>query len=204
MGIVNKTDRELLFRKDPIFQTIHDQYGPPPEMYRDPGFTSLCKIILEQQVSLASARAHFQRLHDYVPKFEPTYLLKLTDAEMRECQISRQKTVYLRALSQALLDGSLDLQKLEKDTTETVREKLIRIKGIGVWTTEVYLMFCLGRKDIFPLGDIALVRTMRELTEAKTKETMATYIERWQPLRSLAAFYLWHYYLKKRNRPFIP
>lgn len=151
-------------------------------------------------MSLASANAHFQKLNNYVTSFTPEELAKLTDEEMKDCQISRQKATYLRALSASILAGDIDLDELHLFTESKVREKLIKIKGIGNWTIDVYLIFCLRSKDIFPIGDIALVNTVKELTDAKTAEDILALAENWRPYRSLASFFLWYYYLKKRKR----
>jgi DNA-3-methyladenine glycosylase II len=151
-------------------------------------------------VSLASANAHFLKLNTYLKEFTPANILKLTDDEMRNCQISRQKTKYLRGLSTAILEGQIDLEKLPGLDEAEIRKQLTAIKGIGDWTTDVYLMFCLQAKDIFPIGDIAVVNTVKELTDAKTREEIILLAEKWRSYRSLAAYFLWHYYLKKRNR----
>lgn len=176
-------------------------YGSPPDWHRPQGFVSLCRIILEQQVSLASANAHYLKLNHYVSAFTPEALVKLSDEEMRACQISRQKATYIRALSDSILKGDIDLEGLQELTESEVRERLIRIKGIGNWTIDVYLMFCLRSKDIFPIGDIALINTVKELTNAKSSEDILVLAENWRPYRSLAAYFLWYYYLKKRKRP---
>ncbi len=198
--IVNEKDLKKLLKKDKLFAAIHKQYGPPPGWGRDPGFISLSKIILEQQVSLASANAHFQKLNTYVPEFSPAHILKLTDEEMRTCQISRQKAKYLRELSSAISTGGLDLESLAALPEPEVRTILTAIKGIGHWTTDIYLMFCLQSKDIFPIGDIAVVNTVKELTDARTQEEILELAEEWRPLRSLATYFFWHYYLRKRGR----
>ena len=151
-------------------------------------------------MSLESANAHFQKLNNYLPTFSPESIMKLSDEEMKSCQISRQKTTYLRSLSVAVLEQKLDFANLGKLTSLEVRQQLLSLKGIGNWTADIYLMFCLQAKDIFPIGDVAVVTTMRELTTATTKEEILTHAEQWQPLRSLATYFLWHYYLKKRNR----
>src|ERR1043165_1251962 len=184
--IVNKRDIQKLLKTDKLFGKILDKYGEPPGWSRPEGFISLSKIILEQQVSLASANAHFNKLNSYIPEFAPEHILKLTDEEMRNCQISRQKAKYLRELSKEILDGHLELEALPKMKEEEVRKKLTSIKGIGNWTTDIYLMFCLQSKDIFPIGDIAVVNTVRELTKAKTQEEILKLAEKWRPLRSLA------------------
>lgn len=160
----------------------------------------MSKIILEQQVSLASAKAHFTKLDAYLKVFSPSEILKLTDEEMRLCQISRQKSKYLRALSEAILNKDINLENFKYLSENGIRMQLTNIKGIGNWTTDIYLLFCLQAKDVFPLGDIAIVNTIKELSEAKTKEEMLLLSKNWEPYRSLATYFLWFYYLKKRNR----
>ncbi len=169
-------------------------------MGRPAGFKTLCQIILEQQVSLASAQAHFLKLSSYIKEFTPSAIIRLSDEEMRNCHISRQKSVYLRSLSSAILENSLDLKQLSLENEEAIRTKLSNIKGIGNWTVDVYLMFSLQAKGILPIGDIALVNTIKELTPAKTKEEIIAYAESWSPLRSLATYFLWHHYLEKRKK----
>ena len=198
--IVNQHDITELLKVDGIFVTIHDLYGLPPNWNRPQGISTLAKIILEQQVSLQSANAHFIKLNDYIPAFTPEEILKLSDLEMRQCQISKQKSRYLKELSKAILDGEIDLNRLPELPVPDVRTLLKSIKGIGDWTTDIYLMFCLQAKDIFPIGDIAVVKTIKELTGVVSKDGIIEYSEKWKPYRSLATFFLWHYYLRKRNR----
>ena len=198
--IVNISDIKTLNSTHKIFFKIKEQYGIPPNWQRPQGFISLSRIILEQQVSLASAEAHFNKLNSYIKEFAPTEILKLSDKEMKACQISRQKAIYLRELSLAVLNKDLIFEELPKLSPEEVRKKLTSIKGIGDWTTDIYLMFCLQSKDVFPFGDVALINTIRELTKVKTKSGIVRLTQKWKPLRSLAAYFLWHYYLKKRNR----
>ena len=199
--LVNPKDINQLIYTDKIFAFIHAKYGNPPVWTRPPGFISLSRIILEQQVSLASAYAHFQKLNGYLGEFSPSNILRLTDEEMKSCQISRQKSEYLRSLSSAILSGDLNLEELSGKSEAEIRKQLTGIKGIGTWTTDIYLMFCLQLKDIFPAGDIAILNTVRELSSANTKEEIILLAEKWKPFRSLAAYFFWHYYLKKRNRP---
>jgi DNA-3-methyladenine glycosylase II len=197
LPIVNPKHLKQLISSDKLFAFIHDNYGPPPNWTRPPGFVSLAKIILEQQVSLASAKAHFMKLDAYLPGFTPANILLLSDEEMRACQISRQKASYLRGLSSAILSGDIVLEELAKLDEAEVRRQLTSIKGIGHWTADIYLMFCLQAKDIFPIGDIAVVNTVKALSDAKTREEILLLAERWKPLRSLAAYFLWHYYLAR-------
>jgi DNA-3-methyladenine glycosylase II len=163
MNIVNQKDINQLIHSDKIFAFINSKYGNPPNWKRPQGFITLCKIILEQQVSLASANAHFLRLNNFLPEFSPSNILKLTDQELRNCQVSRQKTIYLRALANAIINSDIDLDELPGLEEVDIRKKLTAIKGIGIWTTDIYLMFCLQEKDIFPIGDIAIVNTIKEL-----------------------------------------
>jgi DNA-3-methyladenine glycosylase II len=200
LPIVNEEDIERLSSAHKIFSFIKNKYGTPPNWQRPQGFVSLSKIILEQQVSLASAEAHFLKLNNYLKEFSPIEILKLTDEEMRACQISRQKAKYLRALSQAVLKNEINFDSLSSLNPFEIRARLTSIKGIGNWTTDIYLMFCLQNKDIFPLGDIALITTIKELTKIKSEEGIIRFTKKLKPLRSLAAYFLWYYYLKKRNR----
>jgi DNA-3-methyladenine glycosylase II len=199
-SIVNDTDIKTLIKKDRTIADIYRKHQSPPNWTRPQGFVTLSKIILEQQVSLASASAHFLKLSTYVKDFTPSAIVKLSDDEMRNCQISRQKSTYLRSLSSAIIDNSLDLEKISVKSEEEIRKELTNIKGIGNWTVDVYLMFCMQAKDILPIGDIALFNTIKELTAAKTKEEMISFAERWRPLRSLATYFLWHHYLEKRKK----
>ncbi|HLP73192.1 MAG TPA: hypothetical protein VK155_09835 [Bacteroidales bacterium] len=202
--IVNKADIKALLGIDHVFSSIDADYGHPPDWSRPQGFISLSKIILEQQLSLASANAHFIKLSKYLGEFTPSNILRLTDEEMRSCHISRQKSKYLRELSAAILEGNFDLEELKDLIEEEARRQLTSIKGIGNWTADIYLMFCLQSKDIFPIGDIALVKAAKELWHADTKAELAKLSESWKPYRSLAAYYLWHYYLSKKNRAVKP
>jgi DNA-3-methyladenine glycosylase II len=199
-SIVNQKDINRLIKIDGIFASIAERFGNPPNWARPMGFISLAKIILEQQVSLASANAHFLKLNNYLQEFTPSDILKISDQEMRNCQISRQKALYLRALSTAILQGEINLYELTRLSEAEVRKQLTTIKGIGDWTANIYLMFCLQAKDIFPLGDIAVVNTIKELYGVKTKDEIILLAESWKPYRSLAVYFLWHYYLCKRNR----
>ena len=198
--IVNQKDINKLIITDDIFAFINDKYGPPPNWTRPQGFISLSKIILAQQVSLTSANAHFLKLNEYLLEFTPTNVLNLTDEEMRNCHISRQKSKYLRALSSAIIKKHIKLEELQNLDYFEVKKQLTNIKGIGGWTADIYLMFCLKAKDIFPFGDVAVINAVKELCNAKTKEDLILLAEKWKPLRSLASYYFWHYYLKKRNR----
>jgi DNA-3-methyladenine glycosylase II len=164
---------------------------------------TLVLLILEQQVSIDSAKATFLKLRERIKIFEADILIHLADEEFRSIGVSRQKASYIKALSSAVLNNYIDLESLERKTPEQVREELIKIKGIGNWTIDVYLMFSLQAPDLLPLGDVAVVNTMKELFDIQEKEAMEKYAEKWRPYRSVATFLLWHYYLKKRNRTIV-
>jgi DNA-3-methyladenine glycosylase II len=187
--IVNQEDINRLISIDKLFAFIHKKYGPPPNWTRPQGFISLSKIILEQQVSLAAAKAHFSKLDNYLEEFSPSSILKLSEKEMRSCQISRQKSKYLRALSTAIIEGNLNLDSFPELSENEIRQQLTNVKGIGNWTIDIYLMFCLQAKNISPIGDIVIVNTIKEFSDAETPEEIMTLAEDWQPLRSLATYY---------------
>lgn len=195
-----KESIRFLTKKDDVFQQIINLYGEPTISVRPEGFQSLCKLIIEQQVSLASAKACYLKLEKLVGKVTPENLLSSSDEDLRANGISKQKTVYLKALSNAVINKEIDLNSFRSKNEEQIKSELISIKGIGNWTAEVYIMFCLQKQDVFPIGDIALQNTLKEFYPVSTKDEMVILSENWKPLRSLATYFFWHYYLKKRNR----
>jgi DNA-3-methyladenine glycosylase II len=165
-------------------------------------FATLIHIILEQQVSLASARAAFNKLKQKTGKITPQNLLALSDAEMKAVYFSRQKTIYARHLATATLEGKIDLKKYNGYPDDVIREQLTQIKGIGNWTTDIYLLFALQRTDAFPVGDLAMVNALKEVKNLKgiiSKERIIKIAGKWQPNRSIATMLLWHYYIQTRN-----
>lgn len=191
---------QYLSEKDTVFKQIIATYGLPVIPSRPQGFETLVLLILEQQVSVDSAKATFLRMREAVSGIEPSVLIHLSEEEFRAFGVSRQKAKYIKCLSEAVLENTLDLESLSDKPSEQVREELIKIKGIGNWTIDVYLMFCLKSPDVIPLGDIAIVNTMKELLEIHDKQEMEIYAQNWAPHRTLASFLLWHYYLQKRGR----
>lgn len=188
-----------LLKQDAIFEKISQQFGFPIQPKRPQGFQTLVLLILEQQVSVDSAKATFNKLKIVIPDFTPEKVVVFSDEDFRACGVSRQKTKYIKGLAEAILSKELDLQSLAFKDAEVVREELIKIKGIGNWTIDIYLMFCLESLDIIPLGDIAVVNTMKELLDIHTKEEMESYAQKWKPYRSVATYFLWHYYLEKEG-----
>ncbi len=189
----------VLARRDPDLAAIARQYGPPPLWTRAPGFATLVHMILEQQVSLASARAVFERLRAALPVFEPASFLALDDGALKAVGITRQKTAYARELANAIASNTLDLNGLALLDDTEVHTALTRIKGIGLWTSNVYLLMALGRPDAFPAGDIALlaaVHRIKRLRKRPTPERLERLAETWRPWRAVAARLLWHFYLE--------
>ena len=192
---LSKQDKNLAF----IFQT----YGVPPLWAREPNFATLLHIILEQQVSLASALSAFHKLREKLNgEITPESLLALTDTEMKACYFSRQKTVYARELAKAIADETLDLKSFENLSNEQIKTELTRIKGIGNWTADIYLLMAMLRADVMPKGDLALHVAWQKLQRLERRPTADEFLqiaERWQPLRSVAARLLWHFYLSARK-----
>ncbi|MBL7708152.1 MAG: DNA-3-methyladenine glycosylase 2 family protein [Chitinophagaceae bacterium] len=165
-------------------------------------FQTLILTILEQQVSLAAAYAAFKKLKERIGYVTPAKILSLSDEELRACYFTRQKTVYARELALAIRSKRISLKKLSVLPDEVVREQMIQLKGIGHWTIDVYLMHALQRTDLFPLGDIALVNSLKEvkrLPKDTSKEKMLAIAEPWRPYRTIASMILWHAYIKKRG-----
>ena len=191
---------DQLASQDADLAAIITAYGYPPMWSRPNTFETLVHIILEQQVSLASALSALNKLKERVQELTPSRLLLLTDEEMRACYCSRQKTLYIKYLAEALLSGQLNLAELEHLPNDTIRAKLITLKGIGNWTIDVYLMFVLQRVDIFPSGDLAAVNAFKRvkgLPPGISKEEIIEIATQWQPYRTVATMLLWHYYLSQ-------
>ncbi|WP_179412118.1 DNA-3-methyladenine glycosylase family protein [Mucilaginibacter sp. E4BP6] len=185
--------------QDADLAAIITAYGYPPLWSRPNTFETLVHIILEQQVSLASALSALNKLKERVQELTPSRLLLLTDEEMRACYCSRQKTAYIKYLAEALLSGQLDLTELEHLPNDAIRAKLITLKGIGNWTIDIYLMFVLQRADIFPSGDLAAVNALKRVKGLPgiSKEEISAIAAQWQPYRTVATMLLWHYYLSE-------
>lgn len=187
-----------LAQVDTDLAEVYQRLGTPPFWDRDPGFSTLIHIILEQQVSLASAKAAFDRLCDIAGPLKPQSLLELDAETLRAVGFSRQKARYARGLAQAMLDGTFDPDALPHMSDDDARTHLISLKGIGHWTADVYLLMVLRRPDIWPIGDRALVVAAREvkgLEQDPTPVEMEALGEAWRPWRSVASRLLWHHYL---------
>lgn len=192
-----------LCKVDSDFAKIHTLYGPPPLWEREPGFATLVKIILEQQVSLGSAKAAYDRLARLVTRLTPEEFLPLDDAALKACGFSRQKTGYVRGLAKDILSGRLDLQALAGMDDLEAQAALIRVRGIGVWSADIYLLMALRRADVWPRGDLALARSMqrvKNLPSLPSNEIMHDISLAWRPWRAVAARFLWHDYLSRISK----
>jgi len=191
-----------LAEREAIFKNILQQYSYPPMWTRPASFATLIHIMLEQQVSLASAKAAFNKLKERTGTITPEKVLALSDDELKACYFSRQKIVYARHLAEALISKKIVLKKLSVYPDEDIRVTLKQVKGIGDWTADVYLLFALQRSDVFPIGDLAMVNALKEVKQLPAhtpKEEILLLAEAWRPYRSIAAMLLWHHYIKKRN-----
>jgi DNA-3-methyladenine glycosylase II len=190
-----------LTARDARLARIVSAFGPPPLWAREPGFATLLYIILEQQVSLASARAAYNRLVDTLNPLTPGRFLELDDATLLKIGFSRQKARYGRGLAEMVLSGELDLEGLAGLDDDAVRGELMKVVGIGRWTADIYLLEALLRPDVWPTGDLALAIAAQQalgLAGRPALAEMESLGEAWRPWRAVAARLLWHDYLSRR------
>ena len=191
-----------LRRKCAIMRHVHDTAGHPPLRLRPAGFEGLARIIVGQQLSVASATAIWNRTVAAIRPFKPRALLALTDAELASAGLSRPKICTLRAIAEACA-GGLDLAALARASDEEVHAALTQVVGIGPWTADVYIMFCLGRADAWAPGDLALqiaAQRALDLAERPTAEELREIGDRWRPWRGVAARMLWAYYAAVKQK----
>ena len=193
--------RELAGR-DQLLANIHATYGDPPLWQRATGFRTLVHIILEQQVSLSSAKSMLLRLETAIQPFTPERFLVLGEMRLRELGVTRQKSGYLLHLSESIVRGQLNLSGLARMSDDEVLVRLTGIKGIGLWSANIYLLMAMRRADIWPAGDLALAIAIKELKGLATKPTvdeLEAIAEAWRPHRAVAARMLWQYYLGRKS-----
>ncbi|MFN6964289.1 MAG: DNA-3-methyladenine glycosylase family protein [Pyrinomonadaceae bacterium] len=201
-------DRQTLARAcrelaaaDPTLGVSLARHGTPPLWDREPGFATLLQIILEQQVSLASAKACFDKLAARLGGVRPEGVLTLDDDEMRAVGFSRQKAAYARHLAEAVLDGRFDFEAVHSLPDHEAKHELMRLKGVGHWTADIYLLMAMLRPDVMPRGDLALHIAWQKITGAERRpdaDEFLTIAESWRPYRSVAARMLWHFYLSDK------
>jgi DNA-3-methyladenine glycosylase II len=189
-----------LARRDKDLGSILERLGPPPLWARRPGFATLVKIILEQQVSLASAASIFARLNQSVVPFQPLRMLELGEAHLKAQGLTRQKTAYCLHLAQSLQDKHLRLSQLSRMSDADAKAALMEIKGLGAWSADVYLLMALLRPDVWPATDLALAiafAKLKQLRQRPNPNQLVEMAEAWRPYRSVAARMLWQFYLAK-------
>ena len=189
-----------LAARDPDLARLLQQHGPPPLWGRPRGFGTLVRIILEQQVSLASARAIHKRLAKALGDPTPERLLEAGVDRLRACGLTRQKAAYCHRLAAAVLDGNLDLQEVARLDDDQAIAMLTRHDGIGPWTAQIYLLMSLRRPDVWPAGDLALVmsvRAVKRLRRPPSRDRLVAIAAAWRPYRAVAARMLWQEYLAR-------
>jgi DNA-3-methyladenine glycosylase II len=189
-GILAKADKDL--------GRVLTAHGPPPLWARKPGFVTLVRIILEQQVSLASADAMYRRLLENIKPLAPEVVITAGADFLRSLGVTRQKAGYCINLAEAIRDGELDLVNTGRKSDQSAIEELVSVKGIGPWTARIYLLMALRRPDIWPVGDIALATAVKNLKGWQARPSqpeLADIAKAWKPHRATAARMLWHYYL---------
>jgi DNA-3-methyladenine glycosylase II len=194
--------RELAAR-DRLLANIHATYGDPPLWQRASGFRTLVHIILEQQVSLSSAKSMLLRLETAVQPFTPERFLEVGDEHLRRLGVTRQKSAYVLHLSDEIVRGELNFRRLARLSNDEALVTLTRIKGIGLWSANIYLLMAMRRADIWPAGDLALAVAIHELKNLKKRpspEELEAFAEQWRPHRAVAARMLWQYYLGRKIR----
>ena len=188
---------EVLSEREPAFAGVVERFGIPQPRHSEPGAQTLLRTIVGQQVSVAAARSMWAKLEGaYGSPPELAKLLIASDEELRAAGISRQKAGYIRSLAQLVISGELDLQELPPDDEEAIA-LLTRIKGIGRWSAEIYLLFAEGRPDVFPAGDLAVLVELGRLMGLETKPSekqLREISEAWRPYRGAAAVLAWHSY----------
>ncbi len=195
---------EFLASRDRDLAFVLEKHGPPPMWSREPGFSTLIHIILEQQVSLASAASMFERLKRSIIPLKPERLIDLGELHLKSLGLTRQKTAYCLHLAETLRDSQLDLMRFSRMSDDEVKTRLMRVKGIGSWSADVYLLMVLRRPDIWPAKDLALATAafrLKRLKSRPTPERLMRLGEKWRPFRSVAARMLWQFYLAERKVP---
>jgi DNA-3-methyladenine glycosylase II len=193
-----------LAARDQDLAGVVERFGPPPLWARRPGFASLVQIILEQQVSLASARAAYSRLQAAAGRVTPGRVARVSDGRLRRFGLTRQKASYCRNLATWIVDGRLMLSDLSSLDDHAGRSRLLQVSGIGPWTADIYLLMALRRPDVWPDGDLALAKAARRVKRLRShpsQDKLRRIARSWAPWRAVAARILWHSYLSSRERP---
>jgi DNA-3-methyladenine glycosylase II len=204
---IRRLDREQLVtavhalaRQDLALRAVVRHHGPPPLWARPGTFATLLRIILEQQVSLVSARAIFARLREATGAVTPDSVLTLGPQGLRRLGLTRQKAGYVYGLAERIQAGELSFAALARMNDAEARKALLQVRGVGPWTADIYLIMALRRPDVWPAGDLALHLSLQRtwcLRRPPTTAEAVTFAARWTPWRAVAARILWHAYLSE-------
>jgi DNA-3-methyladenine glycosylase II len=190
--------------REPCFLRLVELVGLPALRSAEPGYRGLIRIVVDQMISLKAAEAIWNRMEQKLGPLEPEVLIRRRETSFRKAGLSGAKARAIRAITQAVRDGSLDLEALGSLDNEAVMAKLTALPGVGPWTAEIYLLFCLGRADIWPAGDVALQHAVHHALKLNARPdagTMRQLAEAWRPFRGAAALLLWNYYRHLRGIP---
>ena len=197
-----RTGVRVLRRKCSYLRRVHDKAGDPPLRLYAPGFEGLARIVVGQQLSIASAEAIWRRVSITLTPMKPSSVSTLTDEDLRAAGLSMAKVRTLRAIAEAVGNG-LNLEQLAEETEGAIRETLTAVHGVGPWTADIFLLFCISRADAFAAGDLALQMATQNalgLEQRPSSEELLDIAERWRPWRGVAARMLWNYYMLPRDR----
>lgn len=210
MGDVRVLDRRSLAlgvgelgRMDADLAEVVRRFGPPPLWARRPGFATLVQIVLEQQVSLASAKAVFGRLQTTLGKVTPERVADAGVSTLRDVGFTAQKAGYCNDLAVEIHEGRLDLRAISRSDDARARERLMAIRGVGPWSADIYRLMALRRPDVWPDGDLALAESakiLKRLRKRPSVDRLRRMARAWKPWRSVAARILWHNYLSLRRQ----
>ena len=185
-----------LIRREPAFGAVLARHGYPEPRLRERGYATLVRTIVGQQVSVKAAASMYAKLDGLIGATDPAHIAGASDERLREAGMSRQKAGYLRSLAELVLSGDLDLENLPADDEAAIAE-LTKIKGIGRWSAEIYLLFAEGRADIWPAGDLAVQIAVGQILDHATRpseKAIRALAEAWRPHRGAAAIFAWHHY----------
>ncbi len=189
--------------RDRDLAAVVERFGPPPLWARQPGFATLVRIILGQQVSLGSAAAAYARLQAVTGRVTPYRVARVSERRLRAAGLTRQKAAYCRGLAAAVVAGGLDLSRLGRLSDDDVRSVLLEVPGIGPWTADIYLLMALRRPDVWPSGDLALALALQRIKRLRAipdDRRMSGIARKWAPWRAAAARVLWHFYIRSGER----
>jgi DNA-3-methyladenine glycosylase II len=192
---MTRSPHDIALRKDPVMRRVIDAVGPQPSYYRErTDFETACRIIVGQQLSYAAATTIWGRVRGVVPRWRPADVAALSADRLRTLGLSRSKATYIQELATRTDSGDLDFRRIRKLDDNAAGEALRGIKGFGPWSVEMFLIFAIGRDDVFSIGDAGLRRAVCDLygvLPAEYEARIGGIAERWRPYRSHACRYLW-------------